>query len=196
MKKVVIVSISAIILIGIVVGIGTLQRSQPEQSQIIKTEPTSPQYTPPTQPSQPSSTIQPSQPIQEPPKTSSSINCSGRARCISGTVTQIVDGDTIKVDGKSIRFALTSTPELDENGGKEAKKFLENICPVGSQALVDEDDGQTEGSFGRILGVVYCNGMNLNEEILKAELGIISSRFCFKSEFSTELWAKKYGCNT
>jgi ATP-binding cassette subfamily F protein 3 len=30
------------------------------------------------------------------------------------------------------------------------------MCPVGSKALVDEDDGQKEGSFDRVIGLVYC----------------------------------------
>ena len=40
--------------------------------------------------------------------------CSGNARCITGTVTQVIDGDTLKVDGQSIRFALASAPEMNE----------------------------------------------------------------------------------
>jgi len=144
------------------------------------------------------------QPIPEPipeqvpepiPQQVPSKNCSGNARCITGSVTQIIDGDTIRVDGGSIRFALTSTPELHEFGGLEAKEYLEIICPVGSQVLVDEDDEQTEGSYGRIVGVIYCNGMNLNEEILDADLGIISTGFCSSSEFSTHAWAQRHGCS-
>jgi len=123
-----------------------------------------------------------------------SHDCSGSAGCFTGSVTQIIDGDTIKVDGKSIRFALTSTPELNKSGGQEARAFIENICPVGSLALVDEDDGQTQGSYGRIIAVIYCNDMNLNEEILDAGLGDLSTGFCSISEFSIHPWAKKYGC--
>jgi len=125
-----------------------------------------------------------------------SSDCSGSARCFTGLVTQVIDGDTIKVAGQSIRFALTSTPELNEFGGVEAKNFIEDICFVGSSALVDEDDGQTEGSYGRIVAVIYCNGINLNEAILDEGLGYLSSGFCYKSEFSNTVWAQKYGCPT
>ena len=121
-------------------------------------------------------------------------SCSGSAKCISGTVTRVVDGDTIHVDGQSIRFALASTPELNEYGGIEAKQFVEQICPVGSKALADEDDGQTEGSYGRIIAVIYCNGINLNEAVLENELGYLDSGFCYKSEFSSQSWAQNYGC--
>jgi len=122
--------------------------------------------------------------------------CSGNARCFTGTVTQIIDGDTIKVDGQSIRFAMASAPELNEPGGIEAREFIETICSVGSIATVDEDDGQTQGSYGRILGVVYCNGFNLNEDLLDVGHGYLISDFCKDSEFENESWAQKHGCST
>ncbi len=128
--------------------------------------------------------------------TSSSSKCSGTARCISGTVTQVIDGDTIRVDGQSIRFALASTPEPNEFGGIDAKNFVAQICPVGSEAIVDEDDRQTEGSYGRIVGVIYCNGVNLNEAVIESGHGYITVGFCNKSEFSNTSWAQKYGCST
>jgi len=137
--------------------------------------------------------VQQTQVIQS---TSNPSSCSGNARCISGTVTQVIDGDTIRVDGQSIRFTLASTPEFNEFGGPEARNFIEEVCPVGSPALVDEDDGQTEGSYGRIVGVIYCNGINLNEAVLDANLGYLASGFCDKSEFSNTAWAQKHGCIT
>jgi len=125
----------------------------------------------------------------------SSQECSGTAKCITGTVTKIIDGDTIHVDGQKIRFALASAPELGNYGsGVEATEFIQTICPVGSEVLIDEDDGQTAGSYGRIIGVVYCNGMNLNSELLDAGLGNIEFRSCDISEFGNTDWAIKHGC--
>ena len=95
---------------------------------------------------------------------------------------------------KNVRFALSSAPELNESGGINSKKFIENICPVGSTVLVDEDDGQTQGSYGRIIGVIYCNGLNLNEELVDSGLGDLTIRFCDTSEFSNDMWAQKHGC--
>ncbi len=120
--------------------------------------------------------------------------CSGIARCIQGSVTKIVDGDTIHVDGQSIRFALASAPELKGFGGADSRDFIVTICPVGSEVLVDEDDSQTEGSFGRIIAVVYCNGVNLNSELLDAGLGYLADQFCDSSEFADDSWAIKHGC--
>ncbi len=131
---------------------------------------------------------------QKEPTTISSIECSGVAKCITGIVTRVIDGDTIKVDGQSIRFALASAPELNEFGGDTAREFIEEICPVGSTVLVDEDDGQTKGSYGRIIGVIFCNDLNLNEELVDSGLGDLTIRFCDTSEFSNHIWAQKHGC--
>ena len=123
-------------------------------------------------------------------------DCSGVAQCIIGKVTQVIDGDTIQVDGQSIRFALSSAPELNEFGGDTAREFIEEACPVGSTVLVDEDDGQTQGSYGRIIGVIYCNEINLNEELVDSGLGYLDVEFCDKSEFASNMWTVKHGCTS
>jgi endonuclease YncB( thermonuclease family) len=130
------------------------------------------------------------EPIQKLPV----IDCSKITGCFEGKVTKIIDGDTIKVGEQSIRFALTSAPEIGNFNGIEAKEYIEKICPVGSDAIVDKDDQQTQEIYGRILAEIHCNGVSLNEEILKAKLGKISVGFCSKSEFSSKPWAVKYGC--
>jgi micrococcal nuclease len=113
--------------------------------------------------------------------------CSGTARCFNGTVTRIVDGDTLYVGNSSIRLALVNASEGDD----DATNFTSTICPVGSAAIVDEDDKQTKGSYGRIVGVVYCNGVNLNAELIDKGKATLYESFCSKSEFATEAWT---GC--
>jgi len=122
------------------------------------------------------------------------FQCGGNARCISGFVTRVIDGDTIVVGDKSIRFALVNTPEWGDYDYSQAGNYIETICPVGSKVLIDEDDGQTQGSFGRIIGKIYCNKLNLNEEILEAGHAEILTKFCDVSEFAEEPWAQKFGC--
>lgn len=122
------------------------------------------------------------------------VGCECMARCIQGKVTQIIDGDTIRVEATLIRFTLSSAPEMNTDAGKDARNFVEGICPVGSSVTVDEDDGQTQGSYGRILGVIYCNGQNLNEKILDEGHGVIAKQFCQVSEFADSPWAKRHGC--
>lgn len=133
--------------------------------------------------------------IEDPPKyIPKEKQCTGDARCISGFVGRIIDGDTIVVGDKSIRFALVNTPEWGDYDYTQAGAYIEAICPVGSKVLVDEDDGQTEGSHGRIIAKIYCNELILNEEILEVGHAVILTEFCEKSEFTEEPWAQKHGC--
>ena len=56
------------------------------------------------------------------------VQCQGNAYYISGgMVTRVIDGDTIIVNGQSIRFTLTSTPELSETGGIEAENLVTTL---------------------------------------------------------------------
>ena len=133
--------------------------------------------------------------ITDPPKyIPKEKQCTGDARCISGFVTRIIDGDTIVVGDKSIRFTLINTPEWGDYDYTQAGAYIEAICPVGSEVLVDEDDGQTEGSHGRIIAKIYCNELILNEQILEVGHAVILPEFCGKSEFTEESWAQKHGC--
>jgi endonuclease YncB( thermonuclease family) len=122
--------------------------------------------------------------------------CRGTAACLEGAVTRIVDGDTLDVNNTRIRLALIDTPEIGEAGHLEARQKLASICQIGGHSLVDEDDLQTERSFGRLLGKVYCAGQreSANEILLESGNAIILREFCRTSEFSSEDWARKYGC--
>jgi hypothetical protein len=118
--------------------------------------------------------------------------CAGSADCFTGIVTRVTDGDTLRVDNIPIRLSLVNTPERGDAGYSEAAAFTAAVCPVGSAARVDEDDGQTGGSFGRTVAKVYCGGKILNEELLLAGHAEIYSQFCGVSEFARESWAARY----
>ncbi len=120
--------------------------------------------------------------------------CKGTTSCVIGKVAKIVDGDTIDVSGTRIRLALVNTPEIGEPGYTESKQFTSELCPVGSEAVVDQDDGQPEGSFGRMIAMVTCGDKVLNEELLDMGFGNILQQFCGISEFGDDDWAKKHGC--
>ena len=88
---------------------------------------------------------------------STSNICLGNANCFTGTISKVIDGDTVDVDGEiRIRLSLVNTPEQGEPGYHEAKDFVNSNCGVGMKVLVDEDDGQKAGSYGRMIGLVYC----------------------------------------
>ena len=130
----------------------------------------------------------------------STNECQGQADCFRGTVTEIVDGDTLDINNVRVRLALVNTPERGDSGYTEAIDFVESVCGVGTTALVDEDDGQKEGSFDRVIGLVYCgndninNKKSLNELLLERGYAIIYQDFCGISEFSSAGWAQSRGC--
>lgn len=122
-------------------------------------------------------------------------------RVISGTVTKIVDGDTIDIEYERVRLVLVNTPERGEPGYAEAKRFTEQQCPVGSPAIYDPDSGQSGGSYGRVIATVWCFGssyeapeMPLNAMLLQYGHAELLPKFCRNSEFAGSNWAKAYGC--
>ena len=119
--------------------------------------------------------------------------CRGTSDCIKGVVTNFIDGDTIEVDGETVRLALIDTPERDEEGYQEAIDFIKEICKD-KLVVVDEDDGQPGGSFGRIVGVVLCDDVNLNDALLEEGHAVLLEEFCDVSEFGLDEWAQRNGC--
>ena len=109
--------------------------------------------------------------------------------CYVGKITKIIDGDTIHVDGKTVRLSLVDTPEKRDEGFKEATQHTKSTCPVGSFALVDIDDGQPQDKFGRQIAKVICGDVNLNESLLQSGNAVMFTSFCVKSEFMYESWA-------
>ena len=122
--------------------------------------------------------------------------CSGTAKCVSETVTQIVDGDTIYTTSYKIRLSLTNTPESNELGFATATTFTSRMCPVGSTILIDQDDRQPYDQYGRLLANVYCGGESLNSALLYNDYANILTQYCSTSEFSSERWAQDFGCGS
>lgn len=115
--------------------------------------------------------------------------CMGTASCIVGKVTRVIDGDTLIVDDVRVRLALVDTHEVEHSSGDVIRSIVAAVCQTGSDATIDEDDGQTEGSYGRMLGVVWCGSINLNEFLVDIGYGNIITRYCQVSEFNGEMWA-------
>jgi micrococcal nuclease len=122
-----------------------------------------------------------------------STECEGQADCFKGKVTDIVDGDTLDINNIRVRLTLINTPERGEAGYTEAREFVKSVCSIGTDVLVDEDDGQKEGSYDRLIGLVYCvsddnsgnkKGALLNEVLLQRGYAVVFEEFCDKSEFS------------
>ena len=105
-----------------------------------------------------------------------------------GSVTKVVDGDTLDINGIRIRLALVDTPEIGQPGYDRAKHFVESLC-VGKKGEVDVDSGQRRGDrHGREVGVVYCDGVNVNDKLMANKMARILVEFCDITEFSNENW--------
>lgn len=105
-----------------------------------------------------------------------------------GIVTKVVDGDTLDINGIRIRLALVDTPEINQPGYDRTKQFVESLC-LGKKGELDVDSGQITGDrYGREVGVVYCDGINMNEKLMSNNLGRILVEFCDITEFANENW--------
>jgi|RhiMetdeSRZDD1v2_1073273.scaffolds.fasta_scaffold828257_2 endonuclease YncB( thermonuclease family) len=109
-----------------------------------------------------------------------------------GIVNYVVDGDTLDINDNRIRLSLINTPERGQEGYLEAKDFVKDLC-LNKKGEVDIDDGQRRGDrYGREVGVVFCDGINLNKALMENHLAVVYSEYCDISEFSKEEWAKPY----
>ena len=107
---------------------------------------------------------------------------------LEGSVTKVVDGDTLDIQGIRIRLALVDTPEIGQPGYDRAKHFVESLC-LGKKGELDVDSGQRRGDrHGREVGVVYCNGINVNDKLMVNKMARILVEFCDITEFSSENW--------
>ena len=103
------------------------------------------------------------------------------------TVERVVDGDTIDVIldlGFDIRFKSRvrlygiDTPESrtrnkDEKvRGKMAGAFLKDAVDNGTKVVIETKLKDSRGKYGRVLGNVVVDGVNINEEMIKNFLAV------------------------
>ena len=117
----------------------------------------------------------------------------------SGTVTKVIDGDTLDVttakgETITVRLALIDAPEKDESGFDEARNFTTEQC-LDKNAEVDPDNNQGL-TYGRTVAVVYCEGVNVNEAVLDSGFADVYQDFCDVSEFADSNWAQESGCSS
>ncbi|HET9774785.1 MAG TPA: thermonuclease family protein [Nitrososphaeraceae archaeon] len=83
-----------------------------------------------------------------------------------------------------VRLALVDTPERGQDRYKESKEFVKNLR-LNKKGEVDIDDGQHRGDrYGREIGVVYCDDINVNNALVENNLTEIYIEYCNISEFS------------
>ena len=108
--------------------------------------------------------------------------------CESGTLVRFLSGDTLYIDDVKVRLALIDAPEKAQEGYGDAIRFANEVCPLGSTVLYNQDNGLLDDSFG-LVAEVWCDGKSLNAELLKNDHVLFLKGFCDFSEFSEKSWA-------
>ncbi len=86
-----------------------------------------------------------------------------------GIVVKVTDGDTVRMETDfrdfsfPVRFIDTAAPELNEGGGKESQKWLEDKI-LKEKVQVTIDPNNRVGKWGRILGKIFFRGLSVNDE--------------------------------
>ena len=102
------------------------------------------------------------------------------------TVVNVVDGDTVDVDidlgfgvwmrKQRIRMYGIDAPESRTSNSTEkmygiaAKKFL--IGMLDDKELILKTHKDAKGKYGRILGEIICDGVNINEVMVEEHLAV------------------------
>jgi endonuclease YncB( thermonuclease family) len=87
-------------------------------------------------------------------------------------VIKVTDGDSIKVRAPHlrdfdfpIRFANINAREMSE-GGEESKRWLDNLIND-KDVYIKINPRNRVGKFGRLIGEVFLDGININYESLR-----------------------------
>jgi len=94
----------------------------------------------------------------------------------------VIDGDTVDVDidlgfeawlrNQRIRLYGIDTPEsrtsdkVEKVFGNLAKSKILEFCPVGSSIILQTKTDDSRGKYGRILGELIVDGVNVNQYMI------------------------------
>ena len=125
----------------------------------------------------------------------------------SGTVVKVVDGDTIiiLIEGnktRKIRLYGIDCPEKRQAFGKKAKKFTSSLVAGKNVKIVSIVNDR----YGRIVALVYVDGVCVNQKIIEAGYAWVYTRYCDQQPlcsnwlylelnarcFHEGLWSNKY----
>jgi micrococcal nuclease len=107
---------------------------------------------------------------------------------VKGFCDKVIDGDTIDVGGVGrVRLVGIDAPERGQPGYEEATNYVKSKC-LGKTVYLDIDNARPKDKYGRTLAIVYVDGININQELLK--LGYAKVLHIPPSEFEKGLGVK------
>ena len=93
------------------------------------------------------------------------------AEKFTGMVTRVIDGDTLIVryleQHVSVQLEGVDAPERGEPYARRSAASLARLCSQRPARV----ESERSDPFGRVLGEVMCNGVNVNEEQLRLGMG-------------------------
>lgn len=97
---------------------------------------------------------------------------------LTGKVIKVADGDTLTVltpekNRVKIRLIEIDAPERRQAFGNQSRQSLAKIC-FGKQASVEFDK---KDRYGRILGRVFCEGIDANKEQVKLGMAWVYDKY-------------------
>jgi endonuclease YncB( thermonuclease family) len=104
------------------------------------------------------------------------------SQVITGKVVSIADGDTITILDSSktqhkIRLYGIDTPEKGQAFGNSAKKYTASLTAGKTVKVIAYDTDR----YGRTVGVVMVNGVNVNQSLIKAGYAWQYTQYCKES---------------
>lgn len=97
------------------------------------------------------------------------VNYENAGKCVD-----VIDGNTIQVYGVGkVQLVQVKTPQVNESGFSDAKKFVEDKC-LGKTVYLDIDNAQSKDKYDRTLAIVYTDSDDINRELIENNLAEIS----------------------
>ncbi len=85
----------------------------------------------------------------------------------AGKCVEVIDGNTIQIYGVGkVQLSQVKTPDVNESGFSDAKKFTEQLC-LGKTVYLDIDNANPQDKYGRILAIAYTNTTDVNKALIE-----------------------------